>query len=90
MKKALSCIGKGGLFIGATRRLREELLSRLGVGHADGGHGALLGGLEDDLLGIAINVCGDRLTVVIEREGLGGDGDAHLVANAQVVVDRYA
>ena len=70
--------------------LREELLPALGVEHADGGHRTLFGSLQDDLLGVGVHVRRDGLPVVVERERLGGDADAHLVANAQVVVDRYA
>ena len=70
-------------------RLREELLSGVCVHHADGCHRALLGSFDDDFLGVGVDIRGNRLAVIVQSQCLGGDADAHLVANAEVVVDRY-
>lgn len=88
MDRGTACRAPTGA-IGYWLSLGEKGLSGVCVHHFDGAHRAVFRRLQDILLRVGIGVLGFRLAVVVEDKHLGGDGFAHGVAHALIMVHRY-
>src|SRR5579862_4115653 len=75
---------------GEPSKLREQLLAGFGVLDDDRAHRAVLRRFEDFFLGVTLRIDRLRLTVVVHAKHIRGVGLAHLIADAEKVIDPDA